>query len=86
MLSWAREVKMEQAKFTDEELNELRDLVEAAESRSQLERIRSRLEAMLKHSRKKGLQRSRPPLPKHCNETFKPPNAEPSGPARSEAK
>lgn len=35
---------MEQAKFTEDELNEFRDLVEAAESRSQLERIRSRLD------------------------------------------
>lgn len=35
---------MTQAKFTDEELKEFRDLVEAGESRSQLERIRSRIE------------------------------------------
>lgn len=35
---------MDQPTFTDDELNEFRDLVEAAESRSQTERIRSRLE------------------------------------------
>lgn len=30
--------------YTEEELNEFRDLVEAAESKNQLERIRSRLD------------------------------------------
>lgn len=34
----------------------------------------STLEAMLKHSRKKGMQRANKPLPKHGNETFKTPN------------
>ena len=35
---------MEEQKFTDAELKEFRDLVEAAESRNQLERIRSRMD------------------------------------------
>jgi hypothetical protein len=35
---------MEEQKFTDDELKEFRDLVEAAESRSQLLRIRSRMD------------------------------------------
>lgn len=35
---------MKEQKFTDDELNEFRDLVEAGESRNQLERIRSRLD------------------------------------------
>lgn len=46
----------------------------------------STLEAMLKHSRKQGAQRSNPPLPKHGNETLKTPNASISGPERSAAK
>lgn len=37
---------MEEQKFTDEELKEFRDLMEAAESRNQLERIRSRMDKM----------------------------------------
>jgi len=35
---------MAQEKFTEDEMNEFRDLVEAAESPSQLDRIRSRLD------------------------------------------
>lgn len=35
---------MEEQKFTADELKEFRDLVEAAESRNQLERIRSRMD------------------------------------------
>lgn len=35
---------MEEQKFTDDELKEFRDLVEAEESRNQLERVRSRMD------------------------------------------
>lgn len=37
------------------------------------------LEAMLKHSRKSGLQRQNKPLQKHAGETFKTPNVELTG-------
>lgn len=38
---------MKEQNFTDKELNEFRDLVEAGESLNQLERIRSRLEHLV---------------------------------------